>query len=167
MTTIEEAKQFLRKNWEQGVKCPCCRQFVKLYKRKITGAMALALVVLYREHLKIGLDKFIHLAQVLQDAGFSYQITNTGDKAKLKYWGLIEPMQGVRPDGSTKVGKYRITQKGIDFATGKISIDEKIGLYNQNLYPLESTRQVFIKDVWENKFNYSELMSFEQAGLEL
>ena len=34
-TTLEEAKQFLRDRFENGAECPCCKQYVKLYKRKL------------------------------------------------------------------------------------------------------------------------------------
>lgn len=32
--TLEEAKQFLRENWEEGADCPCCTQKVKLWKNR-------------------------------------------------------------------------------------------------------------------------------------
>ena len=117
------------------------------------------MVELFKEHTRVGFDQYIHLARALEAAGYSYQITNTGDKSKLKYWGLIDPMNGERPDGSTKVGKYRITAKGISFVKGDISINEKIGLYNQRLYPIKNSRDVFIKDIWDSSFDYNEMMN--------
>ena len=32
--TIKEGKEYLRKNFNEGVNCPCCNQFVKLYKNQ-------------------------------------------------------------------------------------------------------------------------------------
>lgn len=42
--TIEEAKQLLKDNWEKGIECPCCTQFVKLYKRPLYSAQAYSLI---------------------------------------------------------------------------------------------------------------------------
>jgi len=156
--TLQESKNYLHDNWEKGVECPCCKQFVKLYRRKITGAMALALVELYKENKRVGFSEYIHLAELLDKKGYSYQITNTGDKAKLKYWGLVDPMQGTREDGSKKVGRYRITQLGIDFVKGEAHIHEIVGLYNQHVYRVDNNRLITINEVWDTKFNYHELM---------
>ena len=44
METIKEAKEHLRNNFEEGIDCPCCGQFVKLYKRKLNSGMAATLI---------------------------------------------------------------------------------------------------------------------------
>ncbi len=46
--TMEEAKQLLKDNWEKGIDCPCCTQFVKLYKRPLYSAQAYSLIRLYK-----------------------------------------------------------------------------------------------------------------------
>jgi hypothetical protein len=166
MDTLQDAKHLLRDNFGyKRVDCPCCHQQVYLYPRKITGVMALALVELYREHQRLNdFNMYIHLSELLETRGYGHRITNTGDKAKLKYWELIEPMIGVRKDGSNKVGRYKITTKGILFVEGRVSVPSKIGLYNQQVYalpPHHEIHPVFIKDVWDLKFDYAEMMGYK------
>src|SRR5581483_4009600 len=82
--TIAEAKQILRDEWEQGLKCPCCTQFVKLYKRKIYSTPARGLIELYRLHQKNPQQAYFHISDIE-----SMRKSGGGDFAKLMYWGLV------------------------------------------------------------------------------
>ena len=58
--TVKEAKTFLRKNFDQGIDCPCCGQFVKKYKRKLNSSMAYALILIGKNRLA-GYDGWIQV----------------------------------------------------------------------------------------------------------
>lgn len=151
METIEQAKIFLRENLNAGATCPCCKQLVKLYKRKITGATAAGLIILYRNNRRVGFDQYISVPEILTDKKYN-------DVTKLYHWGLIEPLLARREDGSKRVGMWRMTQKGIAFVEGRISVDKNVFVYNNKVYR-KSEEKASIKDCLGDKFSYEDLMS--------
>lgn len=150
-STIQEAKAFLRERWEKGTECPCCTQHVQKYSRPITSAMAMALIILYKECRKGGrhVDRpWIHAETMLKGADCPASIR--GDFSKLKYWGLIYPKEEME-------GYYDITVKGILFVEGKVKVESHVMLYNNKYYGTKGD-YVSIKDCLKKKFNYEKLM---------
>lgn len=154
--TVYEAKKWLNGMMNTGVTCPCCGQYAKMYRRKITSTMAKCLVMIHRffQHNKVS---FIHVPNYLVKVKNDGSVAG-GDVAKLKHWGLLEPVVNERADGSKRAGFYRITQLGKDWADGKVEIPKYAYIYNQKLYKL-SDEKVFIKDALGDRFDYRELMS--------
>lgn len=149
-STISEAKTYLRANFEEGLECPCCGQFVKLYKRRITSAQAIALIRFYNKTLETGIEW--HHVTEFGEAAF-----RGGDFAKLRYWGLIE--ESFNHDGSKKnSGYWKITQRGIRFITGQRNITKYIHIYN-DVVRGHSEEEVSIYQALGNKFNYEELIN--------
>ena len=153
--TIAEGKAFLRENAEKGTECPCCGQFVKIYRRKLNSAMACALVYLYKRENREADEGWIHVENYLKSQNIPASIR--GDFPKLRYWGLIEQFEGQREDGSTRVGLYRITEKGELFVEGQLAVNKYILLYNQKLLGRDGDATT-IQDALGDKFNYEELM---------
>ena len=151
METIAEARLYLRENLNVGATCPCCKQYVKLYKRKITGVTAAGLVILYRRNMRIGWNDYVCIPDLLTEKKYT-------DVTKLFYWDLIEPLIGKREEGSKRVGYWRLTQKGREFVEGKIAIDKNVFVYNNKVYR-RSEEKATIKDCLGLKFDYEELMS--------
>lgn len=155
MQTIQEAQEHLKKHWEEGTHCPCCKQFVKLYPRKITAAMAFCLWHIFKFD-RTHPNQFVHFEKYLIE---NKVLTNLrGDFAKLKFWGLVEQMEGTREDSSKRIGLYRITEKGRDFVKGNIRVPSRVRLYNQASYGFDETEYITFKETLGNKFNYDELM---------
>lgn len=150
--TIAEAKALLRANFEKGIKCPCCNQFVKRYKRKITGSMAASLILMKKENDKRP-GEWVHLDKLL----VRLRVPASKESAILRYWKLIENQKGKREDGSARVGFFRITQRGIDFVKAKIKVEKYAHCYNQSVLAF-SDATVSISEALGSKFNYSELM---------
>lgn len=149
LKTIEAAKEYLRLNFEDGCKCPCCDQYVKLYKRKIYKSPAKALFGLY----KLGRG-FHHFTKIGNSAGFSY--TGEIGISKLKYWNLIEEEVNINTKKKNS-GNWKITKKGCDFIEGKISIPKYVLIYNTKIQGFDGD-MIYISDILEN-FNYQELMN--------
>lgn len=153
MQTLQEAKDYLKDNWEKGVECPCCKQTVKLYKRKMTSATGIVMIKISKA------DKddqgYVHLPPILDNLkGTAHQ----GGYATLAHhWGLIEPMMALRDDGSNRVGYWRLTPAGQDFVEGKTTVARYAKIYNNHCYGLQGD-QVGIREVLGNKFSYRELM---------
>ncbi len=168
--SLEEAKVWLREQFEKkGARCPCCQQFVKLYKRRLNASMAYVLILLYRYDQRHGgarngtQDPWVHVPSYLVEAS-SANIRRAaairGDWAKLKYWGLIEELDTKREDGSKRAGYYRITERGKGFVLGNFKVPPYIFLYNEKVLdrPVAADEWITIGEALGKKFDYTELM---------
>ena len=152
MNSIAEAKIFLRANFDDGVGCPCCGQFVKRYKRNITSTMAYGLIILYRDH-KVG--DLVHVETFLFEKS---AITGSrGNIALAKYWGLLNPVTDKRDDGSKRNGYYYLTEKGRKFVAGEISVQKYVYMFNDKFLGYFGD-EIKIVDALGAKFSYAELM---------
>lgn len=155
-TTAEDAKAFVQQHLQDGVSCPSCGQYCKVYRRKLNSTMALALVLIYQFFKSRPSAEWLHVAAFLVKVKSDSSIAG-GDVVKLRYWGLLERATGGRDDGSDRVGRYRITELGKQFVEGKIAVPRYVYLYNQLLLRL-SEEMTTIKDALGDKFKYDELM---------
>lgn len=180
--TIKAGKELLKAHWEDGIVCPCCRQLVKLYERKLNSAMAYALILIYRHHRDEGsFGAYFHVENYLKMLEIPSSIR--GDFPKLRYWGLLErkpaEMEGrttksgrqvsgggqaappTRGDEAVIPGYYRITPKGIQFVKNLCSVPRISLLYNDGFYGHKGP-EVNIYAALEDKFDYMELMYGKQ-----
>ena len=145
---LSSARAYIFKQAEEnGIHCPCCDQFVKVYQRQIHSTMARSLIFMWKRAKMEG----CHLPTVLGK-------WNTGDVAKLQYWGLIEPiLEPLRDDGSRRNGWWKITPLGRQWLFDEASVQKYAFVYNQQLLRLDGPF-VSIKDCLTKRFNYAELM---------
>lgn len=151
MKTLEEGKDFLRENFDKGCTCPCCGQFVKLYKRKLNSGMARNLTRIYLES-KDG--KYIHVEDVLR----KYKDHSGHDWALLRFWGLIEEIPNEMPSASNSSGMWKITYKGKQFVRNQISIPKRVHLYNNKFFSF-SKETTTIVGALGDKFDYQQLIN--------
>lgn len=158
--TLAAARALIFAKRDEGVDCPCCGQFAKIYKRPINSAMAYALILIDRYFSKPGHDDWLHVPQFLavQRLPASELASIRGDWAKLKHWGLLEEMQALRDDGSNRIGYWKITEKGKAFVRGQIAVPRYAHLFDNQLLSLEGP-EVFIQDSLGTRFSYNDLMS--------
>lgn len=156
MTTIEEAKKKLRKNMLEGDICPVCNQFVKVYKRSINGSSLLAMTIIYNA---IG-KKPVHATNFLNECNVPAVIKNTGDFAKLRFWGLIKEVSNKENNKSSSSGCWEITKFGEQFLLGNVNIPRYKFFYNNNIVkiPFEQPELPY-KELVTKKFDYKELMN--------
>ena len=158
-TTLEEAKKMLRENFDTGIECPCCGQFVKKYNRKITSAMAYGLILLYQYNKK-NPGEWVHVENYFKSLNIPSSIR--GDISKLRYWHLIEKKSEIREDGSNRNGYYRIDNlNGISFVENRKRVSARAYIYNQRVYGF-SPETVTIAECLGKKFNYKELMGYDK-----
>lgn len=160
LITIEEGKQYLRDNWENGVSCPCCNRNVKLYKRKINSGMSLFLIGLYRLNRKFPREVFFKNKDAMEIMGIN---TSSLDYSVMKFFDLIsdEPTTDSERRNS---GLWRITQKGIDFIENKIRVQSHVLLYNNICYGF-TNEFVDIRTSLGERFDYSELMGYNRQEM--
>ena len=149
MESIKEAKSYLRENFEEGATCPCCGQFVKLYKRKLNSGMASTLIRIYRDNQQA----WTHVKNFLREN--KYQ--NSHDWTRLKDWGLLEEQENTETTKKTS-GTWRITDRGVKFIMGQIAVPSHIFIYNNSLQGYSNT-EINIYKALGKHFNYTQLMN--------
>jgi hypothetical protein len=148
MTTLEEAQEWLRSRVDDGAPCPCCSQFAKVYRRKLTSATARALVLMYRE----AGDGWVYFPDLLG--------RKQADEAKARYWGLIEERRAQRDDGSQRNGWWRLTPWGVRFVRGQATIAKYARIYDGRCLGLDySEGTVNIREALGTRFSYDDLMA--------
>lgn len=161
--TIAQGKEYLKSVWEdKGAKCPCCNQFVKLYKRKLTSSMAYALALINKYHKQSHYGEFFHVENYLKSLP-NIASSIRGDFPKLRYWNLIEQKTEIafyrgRQEIKPVPGYYRITPQGIQFINGMAKVQRIAKLYNNDFYGFAGP-EITIQDAIKDKFDYKELMS--------
>lgn len=150
--TLGEARKQLLASSEKGAHCPCCNQHVKIYKRKLNSNMAEFLCSLVRNY---------KAKELLGDADGMWvhfkECKLTGlDYSYLAVWGLTVTKTNL---DSTKKGSglWKPTQKGIDFAGGRVSVPSHAFIYNNEVLEWSDTL-VYLRDVFDRHFDYAELM---------
>lgn len=143
--TLEEAKQWLRARFEDGANCPCCKQTVKLYPRKLNSNMAVFLVSLVR------LWKRENRPIKYKECSFHGR-----DYSYLHLWDLARTARSDDP-AKRMSGMWEPTQKGIDFVEQKIEVPSHAYCYNGKLIRLSDTKTNIIESLGQD-FNYAELM---------
>lgn len=149
--TLEEAHTFLRENFDKGENCPCCGQFVKLYKRKLNSGMAITLIRVYKAH---GLS-WVNVKDFLRENKHK----NTHDWTLLRHWGLIREASHDPLDETKKSsGVWKITVAGERFVKNEVKTLSHIKHYNGNASGFTG-EEITIVEALGRKFNYPELMA--------
>jgi hypothetical protein len=135
-------------------KCHYCGNVRRTYKRKFPIGDLLALYSLYRSRLAG--NEWVHIKDLQGKSG-------GGDFAKYRYWNLIEERSNDSPE-KKNAGYWRLTNKGIEFASGRMPIRTHALVVEGNCFKLEG-ELVYIKDLWElGGFDFKELMSLKGQG---
>lgn len=165
-TTLEDAKKWLRARFGKGATCPCCRQYVKLYKRALSKSSAYVLLLMSCYFRGDSAEEWLHVPSYIAEmAGDNPRRAAAvrGDWAKLKYWGLIEEKPDVRADGSPRVGYWKLTPLGRQFVNRQVMVPAYVYLYNGE--PLQRTveEMITIDDALGTEFSYAEIMGDASA----
>lgn len=145
---LADVQTYLRQHVDEGVECPACTQYAKVYRRKVHSRMARDLFTVAREG---GWDArlWVNVGEVVG--------RTSPDLVKCRYWGLIEAMEGERDDGSSRIGMWRITEAGLRYLRGA-TIHKYARLYDGRCLNLTGP-QVTVKDALGSKFDYDSLMA--------
>jgi len=145
-STLADAQAFVQARMEDGVHCPCCSQFVKVYSRSMYADMAVWLIQLVRAYEKTG--DFVHVTTT--DA-------RGGDYGKLRFWSAVE--QDINVDTNKKSsGRWRPTKIGIDFAYGRRTLSKKVLIFDNKAIGFTGP-EISIREALGERFDYFTLMS--------
>jgi len=147
-TKMPEINDIIIKGREEGITCPCCGKYCKLYKRKLHDKMARFIIKLVRIHRTT--DDWVHIRQLAPGSEKS-----ASDGSYLIHWGMIK-VKEKRP-GEPRAGFYKPTEMGVLFAYGKISVSSHAYIYNNEVERF-SDEVVTVSEALDNPFDYQELM---------
>ncbi len=160
-TTLAAAKQWLRARFSKGAPCPCCNQFVKCYRRPMNKSMAYVLLLMESYFSGDVVDEWLHvpsfIAEMVSDNPRRAAAVR-GDWAKLKLWGLIEEKPDIRNDGSPRVGYWKMTRLGRQFARRQVKVASHVFIYNGEPLQRVVEDQITIDDALGTEFSYDEIM---------
>jgi hypothetical protein len=153
--TLAEARKALMEKgrWEAGgVRCPCCDGRAKVYKDKLNGAMARALL-LFARHVTRGGDRgsWFHAVNVMRGAK-----AFAGHYGFLVDFGLLERKAEVAADGNS-LGLFRLTTKAWDFIAGRARAPAYVIHYNDSCLRV-SDETVSITDILGDGFDFGQVM---------
>jgi hypothetical protein len=146
----------LKKSLDRGTTCPCCKQFAKRYSRKFNSIMACWLIAFYRAHLAWPENDYLHVDDVSRFLHSNVSI-RSGDYAKARFWGLLEP-SGERSEGKKTSGLWRLTDEGRKFVRGSTTIQRRAIVFNNAGQGFEG-KEINIGEALGDRFDYEELMA--------
>lgn len=158
--SLSEARAYVQRRRDDGVRCPCCEQFAKVYRRHINDAMARALIEMFKV---LGTsEEFMHMTSFAGANAEQLRLWRGGDYAKLRYWGLIEekPLDHAESADKRSSGFWRMTPRGVNFVLRRITVPKYVYLYDGLEVKVDGPNpDVDILDCLKKKFNYADLMS--------
>lgn len=155
---LEEARANTMVKLEQGSSCPCCAQWAQKYRRPLYSSMAKQLILFYKFAKEHGFLNYYHLRDVF--GGCSGGPVGYGDFYKFAHWGFIEPLLEQPTEDKKSIGKWRITEKGCQFARKKFKCPKYVWIYNGATIEFDG-EQIDIEDALAKKFSYSEIMGVD------
>jgi hypothetical protein len=142
--TLDDAIKEVEAGKPKGITCPCCKQYAKIYNRKLNSAMAYSLILVVK-HFKYNPEQeWVHVERLLSKK------TRATDFYKLRFWDLIEEGE--------QSGHWKVLPKGIEFASNKITVPKKVAIYNNEFLDDSEEQTTIIESLGEH-FDFYELMS--------
>lgn len=146
--TLAEAQERLRELAYEGHTCPCCTQFVKVYRWSLYGTAVAMLMHLYRAG---GTTEYVE--SKVAKRGLRPNAT----PSELRHWGLVEQESERREDGG-RSGWWRVTDLGERFVLGQATIPKYAWVYNGRCFK-QGGEQVTVHDALGKSFHYGEIMA--------
>lgn len=145
----------LREKWRlaiegEGSHCPVCDRWGRIYPRGINKTMAHSLLWLCSA--KKNEDGWV---DVPTDG--PKWLLRSNQLPTLRWWDLVESCENDDPKKKSS-GMWRPTQKGIDFAMGKILVNKKVFTYKGEVEG-KSDEMTSIEECFDDVFDYSEIMN--------
>ena len=141
------------------MECPCCDRIASHNLVPIYNSDAHVLIWMLKAWEAKGAQGWIDMPNEAPR-----WIIKSRTYTKMQNWNLIE----ARPNEDSKKrtsGSWRPTAKGIDFTKGRIAIPKYSIMYNRDCLGLIDGELIYITDTFDEKFDYSRLMSLNYSDL--
>jgi len=143
-TAIEIVKQWMAPQLKEGIDCPCCGRFTKVYQRNLNSGMVRFLIDFYNRH---GTNR-VSIA--------NYHVTDQQHAHHQEYEKL--PKWGLMAHDNSNPRLWWLTELGCKFVNNQATVNKYIRLKHGILVG-HSIEQVSVKQAIGTKFDYDELMA--------
>lgn len=146
-----EARARVISNLDEGVECPCCGQWCKLYRRKFNSGMARIIIWLVKTYEDQNRKGWINVPEVAP-----VFVRRSNEVSRLCLWKLAQERDNEDP-ARRNSGMYRPTKKGWQFVRRRITIPSHVHVFNNEIKGWSDTHVDIVEALGE-KFHYQELM---------
>jgi hypothetical protein len=146
----EAKKRFKKQIAEDGMHCPCCGRWGKVYKYKLNSTIARGLIWMYSVSPS---GDWVNI----QERGPKW-LLRTKSLSTAKHWGLIERLPNDSDEDVRHSGVWRLTARGIQFVKNRTLIEEHVFIFDDTIVK-KSKDMASIIDCLGKKFSYQELMN--------
>lgn len=143
---LEEAQDEFFDNLVEGIKCPCCDRWGKVYRWSLYPNAA---ALICRMVAESGAGQFVETKTIIE-RGLSRRTEG-------RHWGLIEQESELRADGG-RTGWWRVTPLGERFVSGESTIPKYAWVYDKKVIHLGGP-EITLPEALKGKFDYNEMMS--------
>lgn len=161
--TLNSAREALMDQLHEGVVCPCCDQYAKVYRRKLNSGMVRALIWLVRQS---GQSTTPGSAFPWTDvpATAPTWVQRSRELPKLAYWEMIEQRWNDADPTKRCSGIWRPTRAGERFARSEVPVSSHVYVYNGSVVG-RSDRNTWVREALGVRFDYGELMGHERKDV--
>lgn len=154
MDTLQEARRLVADKKDDGIECPCCRQFAKRYRRRLNKGMVLALAWIYQ--MGSPEREWVFLPDAPR------HVMRNREHGRLAAWGFIEAKPNADPTKKDS-GYWRITENGSQFIEGRRLALSHCYFFGGEAPELDHAEYLHVSDVVRG-FDYRELMAPRAQG---
>jgi hypothetical protein len=149
--SLAEARDYVLAQRENGVECPCCGRYVRVYQRKLNSGMALAFSKLCRIHLRDD-KRAVHAREVCEP-------TKNRDFSQLRFWDLMEELPKSEDQHGRTSGYWLPTAKGLAFYYGSIRVPRfRIHVSGEDETTAWSSELISLREALPDNFDYDGLL---------
>ena len=131
--TLEYVQRRLSAFLLEGSDCPCCGQHVKMRSESLTRTVVEPLIWMAENFCVIDWSGrtpiLVEARWVSVSKSAPREFRTSRHYTRAKYWGLIEQSIEDSVEEQLTSGLWRLTQKGLEFISGNISLPKKAHVY--------------------------------------
>jgi hypothetical protein len=149
--SLLSAQDRLRNQIWEGSKCRCCGKYAEIYKTPLGSGMVRSLIWLVRNSEE---GQYVHLPTKATRGELT-----SNSIGKLVHWGLVQPLPNREDPSKNKLGRWRATRLGREFAHDQAKVCQYAILAWPNLLLGLWGEPVSVREALGRKFNYAKLMA--------
>jgi hypothetical protein len=138
---VDKAREEMMASVEEGTVCPCCKRYIKLYRRHVNKSMVEALEWLVRIS-----EEGRRWVNMSKEAPAKF--TKSFQVGTLKYWGLIEQKPAEGNGKARTSATWRPTSSGVRFIRGEMTVPKYAKVLCDKVVGFSDDR-VFVHDIVE------------------
>ncbi len=141
-----------------GVRCPCCNQVAKVYRRRFNRSMARFLIGLVAAHQKEAQPYHVDDIGTFKGGEYAYS----------RHWGMIRSVETDDGGDTKSSGLWEPTTVGVLVAQNRLPFFSHALIYNNECLGVDGDKITLadvLRDPDARRHSYSELV--QEAGLDL